>query len=168
MREILFKGKRKDNGEWIEGFLFQTQEHTYIAYAEQFDDDLFLAPKNIFIEVIPETVGQYTGLTDKNSKKIFRGDIVQYQNFMEFDIQSVVKFGEYKQDGSSGEYGAKICLGFYVEVNNFTCPDWCDNQLEYFREYWKTENLLQVNDSCEVIGNIHDNPELLKGEAENA
>jgi hypothetical protein len=50
MREILFRGKRKDNDEWVQGFLFQTQEHTYIAYDEQFDDDLFLSPKNIFIE----------------------------------------------------------------------------------------------------------------------
>lgn len=173
MREILFKGKRKDNGEWIEGSSINTQydvsgkKHVYIGIPVI--SEMYPLMQTIeWIEVIPETLGQYTGLTDKNGKKIFEGDIVQYQNFMEFDIQSVVKFGEYKQDGSDGEYGGENCLGFYVEVDNFTCPDWCDNQPEYFRDHWETENLLQVNDSCEVIGNIHDNPELLKREAENA
>ena len=71
----LYRGKRKDNGEWVEGFLIKTNRHTYIAYAEQFDDDfnikLFLSPQNIFIEVIPETVGEHIGMTDKKGKKIF-------------------------------------------------------------------------------------------------
>ena len=79
MREILFRAKRIDDGEWIEGFLFSTNEHIYIAYQNQFDDDLFLSPKEIFIEVDPETICQYTGLTDKNGRKIFDGDIIMHE-----------------------------------------------------------------------------------------
>ena len=102
-------------------------------------------------------------MADKNGTKIFEGDIVQYLTYDDFDCQSVVKFGEYKQDGSCGEYGARICLGFYVEVDNFTCPDWCENEPECFGDYQKQQNILEIANECEVIGNIYDNPELLGG-----
>ena len=158
-REILFKAKRVDNGEWVEGDL------RHGGYTLN-DEEIYICPINIGLyenfPVIPETICEYTGLTDKNGKKIFEGDIVEYITFDWFDCHSIVKFGEYKQDGSGGEYSPNDCCGLFVNVNNFTCPDWCENEPEYFSNYLLQQNIKEINKICEVIGNIFDNPELLK------
>ena len=133
--------------------------------------------------VYSDTVGQYTGLHDAtkwesltekeqqellrnhkkedwNGRQIFEGDIIRYNTYDDFDCYSVVKFGEYEQDGSSGEYNPMDCVGWYAEVYSFTCPDWAENDPIYFNDYLKQQNLLEVNLECEIIGNIYDNPEL--------
>ena len=158
MREILFHGKRADNGEWVEGDLLQTRYHSgHIEY-----QIMPQTPVSSAYPVLPETVGQYTGLTDKNGKRIFEGDIVRYNTYDDFDCQSVAKFGEYNQDGSAGEYSASKCIGFYVDVDNFTCPDLCEYGSNCFSNYLKQQNILEVAQYCEIIGNIHDNPELME------
>ena len=157
MRELLFRGKTSD-GEWVEGDVLQTRYHSgHIEY-----QIMPQTPVSSAVPVLPETVGQFTGLTDKNGVKIFEGDIVRYNTYDDFDCQSVVKFGEYNQDGSAGEYSASKCIGFYVDVDNFTCPDWCEYGSNCFSNYLKQQNILEVARYCEVIGNIHDNPELLE------
>ena len=127
MREILFRGKRVDNGEWVEGLPYKAKYGGISAIVNN-DEERFL--------VIPETVGQFTGLTDNNGKKIFEGDIVEGADFtVEDGGYGVVSF----DDGA-----------FEVSGNNIIGT--------FHENYWGKE--------FEVIGNIQDNPELLEGGAE--
>lgn len=175
---FIFRGQTRRRGEKIENFSGEPMESAWsagpgvargagdhsIIYGA--DVGMNAEAEAVFYDkrvVYSDTLGIFTGQLDKNGVRIFTGDIVQYQNDFEFDCQAVVKFGEYGQDGSSGEYGPAPCLGFYVEVNNFTCPDWLDELPKYL---WK-QSILQVAGDCEVIGNIWDNPDLLSKKEAN-
>ena len=125
IREVIFRGKRADNGEWIEGSLLGIdwcdKPSTYSIAPN--------TPVSVFYSVIPETVGQYTGLTDKNGTKIFEGDILTIENE---GVYAAIKYNESN-------------AAFYVED---------EDHEDYLGEAWETDVV--------IIGNIHDNPELLQ------
>lgn len=146
MREILFRGKTITSKEWIYGDLLQYAGGAQIW--ENTEQGKFNA------QIIPETVGQYTGLRDKNSTRIFEGDILK-MSFGKDTLYATVNFGEYNQPDKI----LRSHLGFYFDfVNTDNC--------ESFRKdvgYWTGRTFLEI----EVIGNIHDNPELLGRGAKN-
>lgn len=139
MRELLFKGKRKDNGEWIEGW-----------YAPLVCNDKTIIPcirnKNgTDKEVIPETVGQYTGLTDKNGKRIFEGDIIRAITLdTGTECLAVVCFGNFIDENNGDEY-----IGFYIEFDGIKTTA---AQLA----------MKECKNRIEAVSNIHDNFELLE------
>ena len=148
MREILFRGKRTDNGTWIEGN-YCIAEKLDKSGVEYFIIEIEAEGSQYY--VIPETVGQYTGLTDKNGKRIFEGDIVKDAG----SYISVIKIG--------------CCLPsefyeiFDFEIFNKNNLKICAVYAEHvFGEYKGEHFLLPEKNSTIVIGNIHDNPELLE------
>lgn len=138
-REILFKAKRKDNGKWVEGNLItneRNEKQKYIGYI--FDERNGVIEDFDLVEVIPDTICQYAGLTDKNGKRIWENDICDRKE--KYPEIVVFNKGDWRLDYSyvfGKEIHTDACnLGFYV------CERKC----------------------VEVIGNIFDNPELLEVE----
>ena len=112
--------------------------------------------------VYTDTLGVFSGKRDKNGAGIFSGDIIQFMNRYGYDCYAIVRFGEYEQDGSGNEYPPTRCLGFFVEVDSFTCPDGEDGA-ESFPVHLYRQNLLEVCEDCTVIGNLWDNDDLVEG-----
>ena len=136
MREVLFRGKAKaiagcpynngkSDGEWVFGYIFPDLGAMKIR---QFEPD---RPECNDYEIDPETVGQYTGLTDKNGVRIFEGDIVDY---ISSDVIGNPKTGT-------------------IIVEDMTDYD--------------TMIYLNHSEELQIIGNIHDNPDILKGGEDN-
>lgn len=134
MREILFRGKSRDNGEWIEGYYVHYPDEVYDG-KDDYDfivmtrDVISLGKPSPFVRAIPETVGQFTGFVDKNGKKIFEGDIITI--------------------GSS-----KAGVGVRFGNRGWEC------YTDEFGPYWG--HYLAKEMTYEIIGNIHDNPELVE------
>ena len=141
MREILFRAKCKDTKEWMEGFPVRIYDYG----GKVWEMHPFETNFNIIRGVIPETICEFTGKLDKNKKKIFEGDIFQ----LEDDIFAVVIFKdgcfrleEYGLCGTWTESGYDECGGGYGIID-------CE-PIDWYSLF-----------DMEVIGNIHDNPELI-------
>ena len=157
MREILFKAKRIDNGEWVEGYYIRDQYHIggkdIIFYRK--DSDRFTVYTNI-IDI--ETLCQFTGLCDKNGKKIWENDILMCHGNPK-DLAKVL-FGEFGvRNIETGSIVDKV-VGWHYEV----VPTDAISRCEPF--CWPMPLTEYYIDRCEmeVVGNIFDNPELLQEE----
>lgn len=160
MREILFRGKL-NNGSWAYGNLEVKTDGICIITPDD-------TPIGSYGQVIAETVGQYTGLTDKNGKKIFEGDIVKIVDFqMGVVVQEGGTFGIGINPSIDWDYlDSEICTITGCENRPYFCRN--DNFCSFWELMW---NYNQEENSCcvvEIIGNIHDTPELLKGGEDNA
>lgn len=135
MREILFRGKTKENGEWVQGYFvyaksdFDGEEYREADIIPHDTDRVYKGEYNVVFPCIPETIGQYTGLTDKNGNKVFEGDILKGS----WETISTIFFDEI-----SSSYRVKTSTGHEREPSYYGIDKW------------------------EVIGNIHENPELLR------
>lgn len=140
MREILFRGKRKDNGEWVKGYYYESRASGCFILTPKIKtrkkDGIIIEDAFDVYEVIPETVGQYTGLQDKNGNRLFEGDIsiIHSPNIGDDEGYFVIVW-----DDESARF---VLRGETLE---------CDFDYLY-------------STNVEVIGNIHDNPELLEVE----
>ena len=143
MREILFKAKRIDNGEWIEGHYTECRGETFIGIDTSSMFEIFCPPVIRWFKVSSETLCQFTGLCDKYGNKIWENDIVKTAS----DIYAQVKFGLY----TTGFALEECNQGFYVDFSDET-------YLRHELGYW--------NNKVEVRGNIFDNPELLQEESD--
>ena len=139
----LFRGKRLDNGEWVEGFYNFCKKRT----GENIHFIRPIGAQDAF-QVDPDTVGECTGIPDKNGKRIFEGDIVKthYANAKNSEFVEVVVFhnGRFCAEGNLGGTG-RLWANLWDGIRHLP-QDKC-----------------VYMDGVEVIGNIHDNPELMEG-----
>ena len=168
MREILFRGKDKNTGRWIQGgfHIWEKRMLNPIGVDYLKDDEVaYTITVNSFadwnmprtmqaVEVVPETVGQYTGLCDKNGKKIFEGDILRGDIYPFKNVEDYNYYAEVIWFDNSPAFGIYTHKSPTSKTRGISAGN-TDYLTDFTQEAW------------EVIGNIHDNPELLGAENPN-
>lgn len=146
MRKIQFRGKSLNNGEWVYGSLLNIEDTCFIIEKGDFDFDYRTENHAFWFdctekEINPDTIGQFTGLYDKKKIPIYEGDIVRYQDTMGYSFIGLIGFDE-------GRFGFVNRRGIgTLNKDGVYADGYCS--VPYTIEY-------------EVLGNIHDNPELLQ------
>lgn len=162
MREILFRGKPKNKADYEflkkmykdnckDGFIYGS---LVVSHGKYYICIMALCQINSLVnngtttmfEVIPETVGQSTGLTDKNGTRIFEGDVVTYED-------AVDNFG--------GDCNDVFLNCGRVEISEWDGIDFTNRETVEMADLYEYGSETTVD--CEIIGNIHDNPEMLEG-----
>lgn len=137
MSEILFRGKRLDTGNWVEGrnilvtenawcYICETGTTIDVCHNGLTESPQLLKAESFRVDI--QTIGQFSGMLDKNSRKIFEGDIVLNRNGIRYECKFIQKYARFAFRRSG------VAFGWFMP------------------------------ESCEVIGNIYDNPTLLEGE----
>ena len=156
MREILFKAKRADTGEWVEGYYIYHINRTICPFGDSIKpedeqhvimqdgfSDWNMPRDTVHFDIIPETLCQYTGLKDKNGKRIWENDIVLLrEEIQDYEWKAAVKFGNPNREYN---WGWQLVPVGECEMNKDILL-WIDMDIA----------------NCEVIGNIFDNPELIR------
>lgn len=147
MREILFRGQCSD-GRWSHGSLCKYTTHGVDDWKIQHDDLHSGGRFSFLVSVDPKTIGQFTGLLDKNGTKIFEGDILCCHNYC------LAHYHDHDKNIGVVEYGKLVGNDWDESVYGFKIePIFADGNISF-----------SLIDNCEVIGNIHEHPDLLKGE----
>lgn len=153
MREILFRGKRVDDGTWKYGSYVEQYGSKQIYLKDGMDEDGLDR-----YHVNASTVGQYTGVTDRSGTKIFEGDILMCHNNPK-DIYKVV-LGEFNVIDTETFENVETVVGWHTEVIPTADPL---SAVEPFNLTMPLNRFYIERGEMVVIGNIYDNPELLKG-----
>lgn len=168
MNNYKFRGKTTEHGEWMYGFYIEGLS----SYTGDIKYCIVQKDENIgdyteFTNILPETVGQWTGLLDKNGKEIYEGDIIKTQEYSDRPFSKKAKFKRH-----IGVVKFRVLSGKFQYSREEALEKKCESRyLDYLPEWY-----VKIKDygkygchswsaffDCEVVGNIHDNPELLEG-----